>query len=634
MADTPHRESRDPGTVYLYAFTGRGQQLPGDVRFALEQLRTAGGRVIVLHGSDVRESVQRELSGLADSVLDAGDRAFRPRWYAVGWEFLGDIESDASVVLTGDSWLGPLASLDAINERMTDAALDVWQMVENAQATREFFPEEGFPDHARPWAWTHVRGALISSSDWRSAPLFGIDESSGAEWNVVPYFAAAGWRTGYAFAAVDFPGQDPALQHADLLIAAGCPFVDKAVFQSYPPYLNRLGVVGRELIPAIGATGYSLDVLWESLARSTPPKVLNTNAGMLEVGDSSVVPIDLPPSRIAAIASVEDALAFEDLWAHLINLPEPFDLYLATTEGVSAARLERWMESRWADRRGRYEVRVMPASPGRDMADFFIGCRDILLSDQYDIVVKLHLRRPRRKTASLARFFRRYQLENLLADPAYTRRILAMFDEEPGLGVVFPPMIHTGYATMGKGWAGLDGVAAQLCERIGVTVPLDRVSPLAPYGGMFIARTAALRLLAEYPWSYSDYTGAGRHGWGRLDHVQERLIAPAAGERGFHVRTVLTPEHAAIAHTSLEFKADEMFSTTRGYPVEQIRLFHRAGYTGYGGPVAITRMYVRINHTRAAELMRPVYRFAGRCFRIVRWIRSAVRPRAVSDKGN
>ena len=69
----------------------------------------------------------------------------------------------------------------------------------------------------------------------------------------------------------------------------------------------------------------------------------------------------------------------------------------------------------------------------------------------------------------------------------------------------------------------------------------------------------------------------------------ERVVPLAAGEVGFHTRTVLTTEHAAISHASLEYKVDQLSSTTPGYPVEQIQYFHRAGWMGAGGAVAMTR---------------------------------------------
>jgi len=99
--------------------------------------------------------------------------------------------------------------------------------------------------------------------------------------------------------------------------------------------------------------------------------------------------------------------------------------------------------------------------------------------------------------------------------------------------------------------------------------------------------------------------------------VQERLIAQAAGERGFHCRTVLNAEHAGLSHSSLEYKLDQLASTTPGYPIEQIQFLHRAGRPGRGGATGFLRMYLRMNHPDALRRLYPVYRSARGVVRII-----------------
>lgn len=626
--DTPR-----PLRVVVYAMAAAVSGVPGDVRHALTALRPHADRIVVVHSPTLGATARAALSDLADEAVAAPGEEFSPQWYSAG---IVRTPANGELILTGDSWIGPVRSFSPILERMSAETLDAWSMVENAAGIPESFGSEGFPARARPWTWmslseTADRSAAVRFLDSNAAP----DDALTAELRFLDAMESVGAQTGHAFVAADFPSPNPALLHAELLLEAGCPLVDKAVFQSYPPFLDRSAVIGRDVVRTIAGYGFSMDALWDGLARTTPPKALNTNAGMLEIlhGDRHEA---APGFRIAVIARVTDVAAVEDVLDRADNLTGPYDVYLTTTDGRSAARLERRAEKWWGGRAGRFEVRVTPASRGRDMADFFVGCRDILLSDSYDLIVKVHARKNRRKTANVARYFRRYQYENLLHDESYVRQLLGLFEQEPGLGMVFPPMMHIGYATMGRGWAGLRGFADRAAEMLGITVPLDEVSPLAPYGGMFIARTDALRILARFPWSFGDYGHRKERDYGQLQHLQERLLVPAAAEAGFHTRTVLTPEHASISHTALEFKVDEMFSTTRGYPVEQIGLLHRAGYTGYGGAVALSRMYLNINHPRVTARLRPVYRIAYRLYPIARTLRTAVRgirPGRSEDRG-
>lgn len=605
------------------------------LRHTLAGLKGAADRVVLVHGDELDAQTAQDLEAV-DATFQTSSAEFSPRWYEEALRGPGDVVQDVDeVVFTGDAVLGPVGDLTAVLERASGAQWDLWQMVENRGGLPEAFAPQGFPHRTLPWAWTALGRRLIESRAWAEywAQARTPEQELTQEIEFVHHFAQRGFTSGFAFEAARFPSSNPALHHSELLLDAGCPFVSRAVFQSYPPFLDRQAILGREIVEAMTAHGYPADLVWDALVRSTPPKTLNTNASMLEVIDGQYAQYDeARPFRIAVVARVTAFEDFDELLRRIGYLPEPLDVYITTTDGRSAARIERRLEAEIEPRLGRLEVRVTPANRGRDMSDFFVGCRDVLRSGRYDLVVKLHARRERRKTVNRRRYFRRYQLENLLDSPEHARSVLALFQAEPGLGAVFPPMMHIGYATMGRGWAELRPGAEKACEMLGITVPLDNVSPLAPYGGMWIARPEALRSISDHPWTFSDY-GSKKHGkLGRLAHLQERLIAPAAAQRGFHVRTVLTPEHAAISHTALEFKADELFSTTRGYPVEQIQLLQRAGFTGYGGIVAIARMYLRVNHPRIVGFLRPLYSFAYRAYGLLSAARHAIRGRDEQEK--
>src|SRR5690606_37792654 len=110
------------------------------------------------------------------------------------------------------------------------------------------------------------------------------------------------------------------------------------------------------------------------------------------------------------------------------------------------------------------------------------------------------------------------------------------------LGIVYPPMVHIGYPTMGRAWWANKPGFEELAAQMGIAVPLDDISPLAPYGSMFVARPEALRLLIEHPWSYDDFGGAEAYQDGGLAHILERVPSYAAAALGFHTRTIMNAE--------------------------------------------------------------------------------------------
>ncbi|MCG7418135.1 rhamnan synthesis F family protein [Microbacterium sp. ACRRU] len=584
---------------------------------ALQALRGIAAVTVVVHPGPVPAPVRAALEGLVDHIVEAPGEEFSSESYLRGWESVQRSAPDvAEVVFTGDSWFGPVADLEPLLARMASPDVDVWDIVP-PPPERESFPDEGFPVPLdRPWLFTAVRRTLLDSVFWERWWQSGT--SHDRERTLVEMAVGAGFRHRRAFDTTGLHPHDPALFVPEDLLELGVPFVDRAVFTSYPPFLDRYAILGSEIADMMAERGYPLDALRGSLATCMPPKALNTNLGLLSVLPEEAIDGDGGSSlSLAAVVHISDPDEVDEILRRLQFLPRGASVFVTTTEGVTAARLERVLEA-WAASTGHtYELRVTPQSPGRDMADFFVGCRDVIQSDRYDLVFKLHLRRAPWKTMNRLRYFRRYQFDNLLSSPGYVRNILGLFEHEPRLGVVFPPMIHIGYSTMGRGWAMLQRQAERLCAQLGIRVPLDMISPLGPYGGMWVGRPAAFRSLTAHRWTFADYGWRSERRFGHLAHLQERVISAAAGQMGYYCRTVLNFAHAEISYTALEFKVDQLFSTTRGWPVEQIRFLHRAGYTGYGGTVALVRMYVRTNHPGLANAIRPAYRAALRAHRIL-----------------
>ncbi|GEB44398.1 hypothetical protein MTE01_03430 [Microbacterium testaceum] len=604
----------DRAVVFAVRAAGRVEETS---LIALRFLRAAASTVVLVHPGPLDEEVRGALEPLVDEIVESDGEQFSSESYREGVDRVLRRHDVDEILLTGDSWFGPVGDPAPLLAHMDGVALDAWDLLPPAPP-REAFPNEGFPSVVdRPWFFTALRRRVFESDTWNKWWKLPVDAGD-RERHLMPFLTEAGLVHERAYDTERLHTHDPGLFAPEDLLEMGVPFVDRAVLTSYPPFLDRFAILGQEIARLMSLRGYPLDVLYSSLSSCVPPKALNTNLGLLSVLSDVAVDEGAGSSlSVAAVVHISDMDGVDELLRRLQFLPPNASVFVTTTEGVTAARLERMLET-WASANSfTYELRVTPHSLGRDMADFFVGCRDVIQSDRFDVVIKLHMRRAHWKTMNRLRYFRRYQFDNLLSSPGYVRNVLALFEKEDRLGVVFPPMIHVGYSTMGRGWALLERQAARLSESLGIRVPLDRVSPLAPYGGMWIGRPAAFRVLTQRRWSFSDYGRRMERRYGHLAHLQERMVSAAIGQAGYYCRTVLNFAHAEIGYTALEYKVDQMFSTTRGWPVEQIGFLHRAGYTGYGGTVALVRMYVRTNHPRVAEAFRPAYRVALRAHRML-----------------
>lgn len=603
----PNRHDPAAGRLVLFALHSERGDADDATRHQLTALRPLASRLVVIVEPSLRAEERSAIADLSDEIVVHDGEAVDARAYRTGLE-RSDASAYGEVLFTGNGWFGPIGTFDGVLEQAAESDAELWRLIENTDRHPESFPLEGFEETRAPWTWTIVRGSVIAAPSWRDYWATPVAHS---EDEFAEHFVARGVRGGVGFPATFGPRGNPGVFAPGILIDAGCPVLLRAVFAQYPPLLDRFAVLMRPVIADVERRGFPVDKLWRSVVRTTPPAALNALAGMLEVlpdGDALTVGTADAPLRVCVIAHVPHLDFTEELAERLRQIPGDFDLVVTTTDGRKASKLRARLRKSNRDWARRAVVRVTWVPGGRDIGAMLIGCKDIMLSDAYDLVIRLHGRDPRRKTLNVREYSRRYQLENLLSSPGYVNGIYDLFRREPGLGMVFPPMVHIGYGTMGRGWGVYREPAEQLIDELGIKVPRDEVSPLAPYGGMWIARPEALRAFVEREWTVGDYHRSRRARWIELTRVQERLLAIAAAEAGYHSRTVLNHEHAQIAFTALEYKIDEMSSTTRGYPVEQIHLLRRAGWTGYGGVVALARMYVNVNLPRIASLTQPLYR--------------------------
>ena len=601
--------------LVIYVVYDRRGGVEEFVRYALAGMRDDAAHILAVVNGSLDDAGRELLQTVADDILVRSNDGYDIWAHKEALDHVGDrIAEFDEVLLTNDTWFGPVRPYAPVFERMNEQAVHFWGMTDHDWEPLNKFTNEGeLPYHLQSF-WIAVRKEMFLSPEWQSywrdlpAMPDYFDAVLKHETQFTKIFEDRGYSHSVAFASRDYPTEHPALFNADLLLADGCPLIKRRPFFHYPPFLDRHAVIGRRTAAMVEGYGYPIQYMWSNLARNVQPKTLNTDAGMLEVLADSATGYDAErPLRLAVVAHCDDPRTIDHLTGRLEKIPVPHDLIVTTSSEDAASTVRSALDATEYPTLGSVEVRVIPSRHGRDMSAFFIGSRDVLFSGGYDLVVKLHTRAPRKRGANIARYFRRYQLENLVSSPGQFLNLLGLFQREPGLGAVFPPMMHIGYSLAGRGWSHYREPAIALCKKLGIRVPLDGATPLAPMGGMWIGRPEALRLLTEQEFGYEDYT-VGNRDDADLARVQERIIPLAMGELGYHCRTVLNTEHAGIAYANLAYKLDQLSITPPGYPLEQIQWLHRAGWAGAGGIVAMTRMYMRLNHPQASARLAPIVR--------------------------
>ena len=195
--------------------------------------------------------------------------------------------------------------------------------------------------------------------------------------------------------------------------------------------------------------GYPMDQVYRNLARTSKPRWLATNMGCWTCCPRWTS-ATTATTRCAwsAIAHIFYPEMTDEIVDQLDQLPHDYDLVVTTTDPEKEAVISAAL-----DRRGRSaDIRVVKSNRGRDISAFFIDCSDVLESGDYDLVVKLHSKKQPQDTPNVRELFKRHMFENLLSSPGYAANVLRLFQQQPTLGMVFPPVYHIAYPTLGHAW--------------------------------------------------------------------------------------------------------------------------------------------------------------------------------------
>ncbi|MFG6279364.1 rhamnan synthesis F family protein [Microbacterium sp. S16(2024)] len=596
---------------------------------ALAGLREHAARILVVVNGRLTPEGRARLEPVSDEVLVRENVGFDIWAHKEALDHVGaGLSEFDEVVLTNDTWFGPVRPYGPVFERMDAQDIDFWGMTDHAaEEWHPFTGSAGVPHHLQSF-WIAVRRSMFTSERWarywRDLPEMSEYRDAVLTHEIVftPAFREAGFVCSVAFASEVYGSVNASLLAPEALIGDGCPTLKRRVFFHSPPFLDRHAVIGRWALEAAAEGGYPTPLALSNLARNVAPKVLNADAGLMDVIGPDHSPYDpAAPLRVVVIAHIFYDEMTPEILERADTLPVPYDLVVTTPDAERAERIRSHI-ARLPGQRGEVSVRVVESNDGRDQSAFLIGCRDVLSPGRYDVVVKLHSKKTPQDGYNVGTHFREQQFLNLLHDREHSSRVLGLFQREEGLGLAFPPMIHIGYPTLGRAWWANKPGFERLADEMGIRVPLDDVSPLAPYGSMFFARPAALRLLVEREWRYADFGDREAYKDGGLAHILERMPSYAAGELGFHSRTIVAPDYAAVSHTALDFKLDEMSATIPGYAHEKIDRLRDAGFVGTGSGADFLRMYMRVNHMGTVHRLR---RLMDPSRRPGRWIQAVVR---------
>ena len=629
----------------------------------LSSLRPHADHILLVSNSPISEVDRARLETCCDEILqrpneglDAG--AYRAGLEHLGWERLADFDE---LILTNHTYYAPLRPWEEVLTRAADwGDISFWGMTEHAtMRPHPFLAQRELPRHLQSH-WIAVRRRLLTDPAFREyweqmPPVTSYRDS--IQWHesrFTGHFAELGHTWQVAFPVDRYRSENPAIEEAPALLADGCPLLKRRALFHDPLHQDRQAVVGGELLEAAVEAGYSEDLILSDVVHTATARDLIVNAGLTEVvtgcvpgaagagaqtsspaqRSSGCVVVHIPAGREAVERAEANGLA-----RRLASLPAHWRVVVTSPEPLDAADLERVTGRRPTQEdteedsthgEGDVSLRVVRDLDPRGTIAFLTQCDDLWdpgraagggdgdESDEGDaLVLRITVEPPPGPGTRADDVAHRQALDCLLDSPGYTAGLIDLFARHPGLGVAMPAAGHIGRAHAGPTWDGLAGAAKALSRRLGLSVELDPLAPVAPPGAMFMARPAALRTLSEGAKELvrlTDQAAAGaeqsaeRLRRARAAEVLELLTVYAAMSSGFHPREVLTPVWAGRLYGALAYKHRVVTADLPAHTDEQVR-FLQARFGPLAGVGARVRTYVDVHHPDMGSALKPAYRY-------------------------
>jgi len=570
--------------------------------------------LLVVSNSSLDETNRKRLESVSSEVMERKNvgydvGAYRDGLRHLGWDHMGDYDE---LVLFNYTFFAPIHPWAGLFERTDKWDTDFWGITEHDEVRpHPFLPKLVMPRHIQSH-WIAVRSSLSATKDWRTywedmPPIESYNDS--IQWHesrFTGYFNALGYRHEVAYNVDDYPSANPVFDNASLLLQDGCPILKRRNLFHNPLHLDRFAIIGADMLEQARAAGYDTDLILSNLARTSKPRDLVTNAGLTWVVPQSASEETYAAAakqKVLAVAHIFYADMAEEILQRLSVLPKGYYLVATTSNEENQAQISAVMERYGVEG----EVRVVASNRGRDIGAFLVDCNDVLSSDKWDIVVKIHSKKSVQDDYNAAQLFKTHLYDNLLNSRAHVANILAEFAAHPALGMVLAPLPHMGYPTMGHAWFTNREPAQAVAKRLGINVPFDKDMPLATYGSMFIARPQALAKLVNAGFKPENFPVEGGYKDGSLAHVLERLMAYAALSEGFYVRPVLAPKWAEVYYGYLEYKLAAVSSFLPPFTIDQVPYLK-----AHGGPIpnvlASIKVNIMLRQPKVGNALKPAYR--------------------------
>jgi len=562
--------------VAIYVYYDKDGIVDSYIPYMLQALKEVCNKVVIVCNGNVNDDGKKQFEEITEDIIVRENEGFDAWAYKTGMEYIGwdNLKEYDEVVLLNDTVFGPIYPFVDMFDEMGKRNLDFWGITKHGEiANHEGLTKGGvFPEHIQTFFLAISKNMLGSHefiNYWKNLRKFKSwnETVSFFESQFTKHFADSGFKWDvYVNTDKELPGFSDAsliqLMPYELIKDYRCPVVKRKNFSI--EYLNFLAFnIGNNTKKAFDyiryKTQYDINLIWDHILRTADLRHIKDNLHLNYV---------LPENRLVYpetdVGAKADAVAKVAIFAHITyddqiefclnyirSASDIADIYITTlAEQTKENILDRFAKASLKVQ----DVVVLPKdSKGRDVGALWVALKPYM--KDYDYICFIHNKKsPQDKPLTIGYGFAQRCMGNLLASSDYVKNVVSTFDENPRLGMLFPPpVVHGQYRFLiSNYWGANYQNTLELAERLKINVPIeDGIDPIFPAGGMFWFRTKAMKKIIDYDLKYEDFPDEPLPVDGSLGHAFERIYCFAAQSEGYYSGWVMTEDFSSMEITSI-----------------------------------------------------------------------------------
>ena len=556
----------------IYFFYDKDGIVDEFVTYFINDLLKSLDRLIVVCNGKLTPDGRDKFGAYTPEIIVRENKGLDVWAYKTGLEYVGwdECRKYDEIVLCNSTSMGPVYPFSEMFLEMQERDVDFWGITKTHRVDGYDFkynPYGYLPEHIQSYFITY-RNSFIQSYElqhyWDTMPeIISYNQSIGLYESVfTKLFADKGFTWDVYVGTDDFEGiaDQPLMFYPEKLIRERrCPiFKRRSFFHLYNDMLSHTAGQSTLLLYnfLISSKLYDFNLIWDNILRcynlSAIARQLHLNYTLSTVHSNSMnVQGIIKTQKIALIMHLYFDDILNDFFKLASSVPAETDIYITTNTEEKKLKIQNLFSKLKCNK---LEV-ILVNNRGRDVSALLVAMREVV--KKYDLVCFLHDKKTAQSNpGSVGESFAYKCYTNILYNEIYEENIIELFAREPRLGMVVPPApLHGEYRDLyGHNWGTNFEKTQELCEQLGVNVPMDKnENPIAPYGSVFWFRPQAMKKLFEKEWEYEDFPEEPLPVDGTISHAIERCYSFVAQSEGYFSAVVMSDMFSRIEYTNLDY---------------------------------------------------------------------------------